>query len=186
MTISIHIAADNPDELVGYLALLRGETRPQPLDLLDAGEPGDQFAGETVVAVFPSHEAVVHEAVVQEDKPKRGRGRPRKVTPEAPEVSQEAPEFTETETETETETGTPTETNPFAAEAADAGPRDPKVDWGLALELLRAVYERPGASKAVNNVLTEYAVTKFTSIPKAKGTELLGRARALDEEFPAT
>lgn len=186
MPISIQIHAASLDEFHEYMAALaarvasgpgrvNGESSEPDLNAMLGGEPVDALADA---------EELPQEAAPITDKPKRTRGRPRKVTQDAPEAAPEIVEETQDEAELAPE-GVEANPNPFADEAAEAAVRDPKVDWGLALELLRAVYDRPGAAAKVNAILTYYGVSKFTSIPKDKGTELLGTARALDEEHPA-
>jgi hypothetical protein len=188
LPIHIHIEAQTPEELAAHLAIFYpaaaaaaalspSEADPGRVN----GESSDPVLDELLGGVGGELDtaAADEEPPVAQDKPKRGRGRPRKV-----EVAQDEPEAAQTEPELAPE-GDEANPNPFADEAADAAARDPKVDWGLALELLRAVYDRPGAAAKVNAVLTHYGVTKFTNIPKSAGTELLARARALDEEHPA-
>lgn len=184
MPIHIHIEAQTPAELAAHLAMFVRAVEAGTPNLVDPGrvngEPdlNELLGGELDTA------AATEEPPVAQDKPKRGRGRPRKVAQDEPEATQDEPELPQ-EAAPLTSEGDEANPNPFADEAAEAAARDPKVDWGLALELLRAVYDRPGASSKVNQVLTHYGVGKFTQIPKSAGTELLARARALDEEHPA-
>lgn len=192
MSIQISIQATNAHELRGHLIAL-GALAGAPVNYANyepAVEP-PLSAPEALVEDVTQAALDTLDTVEPQDKPKRGRGRPRKAAQPADGPAQsadepaEAGETQEIQEPEAAETGSEPAANPFAEEAADAAVRDPKVDWGLALELLREVYDRKGAAAAVNAILTEYAVAKFTSIPKEKGTELLTKARALDAEYPA-
>jgi hypothetical protein len=181
MSIHLHIQADSPEQFLAYVgvlartgALAAQMPEPQPVRV----EPETTAEPETSATEDVTEAA----AALPEASPapaKRGRGRPRKAEQAAPEPETAAPE----PVQAAAGLGQADE-DPFGADEAETT-RDPAVDHGLALELLRTIYDRPGAAAAANALLTEFGVAKFTAIPKARGTELLARARELDLETNA-
>jgi hypothetical protein len=179
MSIHLHIQADSPEQFLAYVgvlartgALAAQMPEPRPSLVTDQGETTPE--PETSATEDVTEAA----AALPEASPapaKRGRGRPRKAEQAAPEPETAAPE---------PEQAAAADEDPFGADEAETT-RDPAVDHGLALELLRTIYDRPGAAAAANALLTEFGVAKFTAIPKARGTELLARARELDLETNA-
>jgi hypothetical protein len=78
----------------------------------------------------------------------------------------------------------PAPEEPDAEDISAAPAADPVADKAQALELLRAIYERPGMLPAVNALLADFGVAKFTLIPSDRGSELLAAAQNLAAGAP--
>lgn len=156
---------------------------------VDTLEPGEEIAAAP--SPVPAQPAETSEA-----RRRRGPGRPRKeaaskpngAAPEPEQAAQEPaqaapPAATEPAAGNEVDLGTDAKDDMDPADPFDAPgtapPRDPAVDHGLALELLRTLYDKPGLAARVSALLVSHGVAKFSAIPKAKGSELLAQARAI-------
>lgn len=184
MPMTINIIVNSPQELLAYLSAFQvGEITPtqEALGVGTFNIVGEPLTQEGIASSVVTDITEDVAAALPGDKPKRARGRPRKEQA-APEPELDAQNLAEA-------AQVNGETDPFELEAdsnpdEDAQtPRDPAVDHGLALELLRSIYERPGAAPRINALLADYKVSKFTSIPKAQGSLLLAQARLLDAEI---
>lgn len=167
MSITLTLVADSADEL---RLMLLGLVVPAVPDVLASSLNG-QDSGPEPDPFDDADRAQVGGVAAPAARP---RGRPRKAA-----TNGATPPLDETD---------PLGGDPVAAAPAAPAVRDPAADLKVALDLLRALYNRRAAQTLVTGLLGKYNVKKFSEITADKGSDLLMDARALDAQTtpPAT